>query len=149
MESMSWEHLENGPESCGKPISIIFLCLSLHISSIFGFATDYLPLFLNSVVDCGCPQLLYIQTHAWKLISLFQPPGFQRRDLTDQAWAHVPDPWTDQLQPKGQGVLLENRVVPTGIPWNNEEEQQVFKEEGELGQQAFKGCAQQQKNTFS
>ena len=67
---------ELGPEACEKPISIIFLCLSVHIISMFGFAADYLPLFLSSVADCDCQQLLYTWTRGRKLISLFPASTF-------------------------------------------------------------------------
>lgn len=121
----------------GKPISIPLLCLSLHIRSIFGFAADHLPLLLNSVVESGYQQLLSIQMH--RIISLFQPPGFQRRDPIDQGWVMCLIPG---LISCGQGIMYalgeHGKTLPKEILWGNGEA--VRRKEGVLGKQIFKRC---------
>lgn len=83
---MSLERYRNGLEPCGKPH---LLCFSLPHSTHqlhFGFASGCRLLSLNSVVECGCLQLLYIRMYGKKLISLFQPPDFWRKDVLGRAW---------------------------------------------------------------
>lgn len=70
----------------GSLISFAFLCLALHISSILALLQAPFLLSLHSVVECGCLQLLYIRMYGKKLISLFQPPDFWRKDVIDRAW---------------------------------------------------------------